>query len=58
MSEIACRDCGHVMDSNERGCPRCALNLEAEKVFDRVVMGIAATAFVFVLAVGFYWFVG
>jgi uncharacterized paraquat-inducible protein A len=37
MSSRICRDCEYVMEPNARGCPRCALNLEAENMIDRFV---------------------
>ncbi|HSE33763.1 MAG TPA: hypothetical protein VLA93_19490 [Pyrinomonadaceae bacterium] len=33
----ACRDCGYMLQPIDRGCPRCALNLEAESMIDRFV---------------------
>lgn len=33
----ACRDCGNELDANARGCPRCALNTEAEQMIDRFI---------------------
>ena len=32
-----CRDCGYTLETIARGCPRCALNLEAESMIDRFV---------------------
>ena len=37
MSAKTCRDCGNVVDQNARGCPRCAMNFEAENMIDRFV---------------------
>jgi hypothetical protein len=37
MNLTACRDCGFMVDPNSRGCPQCALNLEAERMIDKVV---------------------
>ena len=37
MNLIACRDCGYLLDPNSRGCPKCAMNLEAETMIDRFV---------------------
>jgi hypothetical protein len=37
MQQLVCRDCGLLIPTSARGCPRCALNLEAEKKIDRVV---------------------
>ena len=35
MSAKTCRDCGNVLELQARGCPRCALNFEAENMIDR-----------------------
>jgi hypothetical protein len=37
MSARPCRDCGGMLEPNVRGCPRCALNLEAEIMIERFV---------------------
>ena len=37
MSGKTCRDCGNVLEQTARGCPRCALNFEAENMIDRFV---------------------
>jgi predicted amidophosphoribosyltransferase len=37
MSAKTCRDCGNVLEQNARGCPRCAMNLEAENMIDRFI---------------------
>jgi len=37
MSAKTCRDCGYLLEPNARGCPMCALNLEAENLIDRFV---------------------
>ena len=37
MSAKTCRDCGNVLEQDARGCPRCALNFEAENMIDRFV---------------------
>ncbi|HEX6043623.1 MAG TPA: hypothetical protein VFZ22_03985 [Pyrinomonadaceae bacterium] len=37
MSAKTCRDCGNVLEPAARGCPRCALNVEAENMIDRFV---------------------
>ena len=37
MSEKTCRDCGNVLNHDARGCPRCAMNFEAENMIDRFV---------------------
>ena len=37
MSAKTCRDCGNVLEHDARGCPRCALNFEAENMIDRFV---------------------
>jgi len=53
MSTKACRDCGNLLAQNARGCPRCALNLEAENMIDRfiwrrVVPGVILIALVLI----------
>jgi predicted amidophosphoribosyltransferase len=37
MSTKTCRDCGNVLDQSARGCPRCALNFDAENLIDRFI---------------------
>jgi hypothetical protein len=37
MSTKSCRDCGNVVEQDARGCPRCALNFDAENMVDRFV---------------------
>jgi hypothetical protein len=37
MSAKTCRDCGNVLEQSARGCPRCALNFEAENMIDRLI---------------------
>ena len=32
-----CRDCGNQLEMNARGCPRCARNVEAERMIDRFI---------------------
>lgn len=33
----ACRDCGNQLELDARGCPRCARNVEAERIIDRFI---------------------
>lgn len=40
MNKRPCRDCGYLLDANARGCPRCAMNVEAERKIDRVIGGL------------------
>ena len=46
-----------MIDPNSRGCPTCAMNLDAERMIDKVVLGglifvmAAAAAIVFLLYV-------
>lgn len=59
MSTGSCRDCNNVIEPNARGCPRCALNLEAEAMIDRfiwrrlvpglVIFALAAVGLVYLL---------
>jgi predicted amidophosphoribosyltransferase len=56
MSAKTCRDCGNVLEPNARGCPRCALNLEAENMIDRFIWrrfvpGVIVMAFLVVALV-------
>jgi hypothetical protein len=37
MNEKPCRDCGYLLGPNVRGCPRCALNVEAEAMIEHFV---------------------
>jgi RNA polymerase subunit RPABC4/transcription elongation factor Spt4 len=37
MNLIPCRDCGNMIDPSSRGCPKCARNLDAERMIDRFV---------------------
>jgi nitrous oxidase accessory protein NosD len=37
VSTKTCRDCGNVLAPNARGCPRCAMNMEAEDMIDRII---------------------
>jgi predicted nucleic acid-binding Zn ribbon protein len=38
MNLIPCRDCGNMIDPRSRGCTKCALNLDAERMIDRFVL--------------------
>jgi predicted amidophosphoribosyltransferase len=52
MSEKTCRDCGNVLEQKARGCPRCALNFEAENMIDGFIWGrIVPSLLVVVLVV-------
>jgi hypothetical protein len=35
-----CRDCGYELEKTARGCPRCAMNMEAERMIERFVAGV------------------
>ena len=37
MNEKPCRDCGYLLELNARGCPRCAMNVEAERMIERFI---------------------
>jgi predicted amidophosphoribosyltransferase len=37
MSTKTCRDCSNVLEQAARGCPRCALNFDAENKIDRFI---------------------
>ena len=59
MSEKTCRDCGNVLERDARGCPRCAMNFDAENMIDRfiwrrflpgfIVVALLIVAFVYLL---------
>jgi len=53
-----CRDCGHLLGPTERGCPRCAMNVEAETMIERfiwrrLVPGVFVIALI--VAAGMIW---
>lgn len=60
MATVSCRDCGYLLPQDARGCPQCALNLEAESMIDQfvwhrlvpvlIVVGLAIAFAVFYLA--------
>jgi hypothetical protein len=52
MSARPCRDCGCLLEPNVRGCPRCALNLEAEIMIERFVWGRLVPGILVVAVVG------
>lgn len=37
MSAMPCRDCGYLLRPGDRGCPKCALNLDAERMIERFI---------------------
>ncbi len=37
MNLIPCRDCGNMIDPSSRGCSTCAMNLDAERMIDKIV---------------------
>jgi hypothetical protein len=55
MSTKTCRDCGNVLAHNARGCPRCAMNFEAENMIDRLVwrLFVPGVAVIALLVVAF-----
>ena len=58
MNQKPCRDCGYLLQSNARGCPRCAMNVEAETMIERFVWrrllpGVVAIAVI--AATGLVW---
>lgn len=42
MNLIKCRDCGQMLSADARGCSRCAMNLEAERMLGRFLWRIVA----------------
>jgi hypothetical protein len=55
MNLIPCRDCGNMIDPRSRGCTRCALNLDAERMIDRFVLFGLVLVVVAVAIVGFFY---
>lgn len=51
MSTKTCRDCGNVLEQSARGCPRCALNFEAENMIERFFWRLVPSLLLIVLAV-------
>lgn len=56
MITKTCRDCGNVLQTNARGCPRCALNFEAENMIDRVVWRLLAPVLSLLVLTVIAWF--
>ncbi len=56
MNEKPCRDCGYLLDAEARGCPRCAMNVEAETMIERVVAGVLIAVSLIVAAGVIYFF--
>jgi predicted amidophosphoribosyltransferase len=61
MTAKTCRDCGNVLELKARGCPRCALNFEAENMIDRffwrrLVPGLVLLVLALIALI--YWLVG
>ena len=48
---MVCRDCGAQLQDNARGCSRCAMNIDAEKMIDKFLLGrlVPAVAIVIVI---------
>ena len=58
MMNKPCRDCGHLLEPRARGCPRCAMNVEAERMIERFVwLRLVPGVLVIILlaAVGMIW---
>jgi len=51
MNTKTCRDCGNVLEQNARGCPRCAMNFEAEDMIERIFWRLVPGVIVVVLAI-------
>lgn len=49
-----CRDCGALVPFDARGCPRCARNLEAERMITRCFWGLLVPALVLITAAVVY----
>ncbi len=53
MNLVPCRDCGNMIDLSSRGCPKCARNLDAERMIDRLVLcGLVLAVIVAVAILG------
>jgi hypothetical protein len=46
---MICRDCGTILAPDARGCPTCALNLEAENMIGRVLWRVLVPIFALTL---------
>jgi len=60
MTGKTCRDCGNVLEPEARGCPRCALNFEAETMIDRFIWrrfvpGVLVVVVLAVFALVYWW---
>jgi len=52
VGRIACRDCGHLLETNARGCPGCAMNLEAERMIELFIWRRFLPAAVIIVVLG------
>jgi len=50
MTTKTCRDCGNELAQTARGCPRCAMNFEAENMIEQLFWRVVASIIVVVLA--------
>jgi len=56
----ACRDCGYLLKNTARGCPRCAMNVEAERMIDRLIWqrllpGVLVIAVIATVGIIWWW---
>jgi predicted amidophosphoribosyltransferase len=51
MSTKTCRDCGNVLEQDARGCPRCAMNFEAEDMIERLFWRLVPSVVMIVLTI-------
>jgi hypothetical protein len=56
MSLVPCRDCGNMIDPRSRGCTRCAMNLDAERMIDRIVLCGLLLAMIVAAAIVFLFY--
>jgi len=50
MNCVPCRDCGAMLAPDTKGCARCARNLEAERMIQRVFwLMIVPAAIIFIV---------
>ena len=57
MSTKTCRDCGNVLEQDARGCPRCAMNFEAEDMIERLFWRLVPSVVMIVLTIVALYFV-
>ena len=56
MDKTVCRDCGYLLEPNARGCPRCAMNVEAERMIERSLARVLIAVVLIIGGVGVIYF--